>query len=117
VIALAGMWVAGASLVAVLVMTVWLLVRASSSVRRINAVPSRRAVRAIGQIGGCFDRIALASSTFGEMNDRWIRIASAVGAVVESSVLLSADVRRVADATEELLDVFVPSLRGCAAGD
>jgi len=93
----------------------WLGVRAFSLFRRAKAMQAKPAFLALSALPAQAERINASIQQLAPLGERLNAVARDVAAASASAASLMVDVGLVASATEELLDTFVPSMRGVAS--
>ena len=113
-IATAGMALAIFSLVLLLAFAIPLFVRFLEIQKRAAAVQRRPGFRALSGLQAQGERIGASVLRLQAVSDRFADLGAEIASLAESGSRWAADVKLVARATEDLLEAFVPSLRGVA---
>jgi hypothetical protein len=100
------------SLAAVVGVAVWALVRGLSLRRAIKRVTSKPAFQAVAALPVQFERIGAGVRELQSTGARFSMLTARLQDASVSGVRIAADIRLVADATEDLLETFIPSMRG-----
>lgn len=103
------------SLVLFLTCVGWLGFRAFAVDRRLKMMAAKPAFRALSAVPGEAERIGASIQRLAPLGERLDAVARELANASASAASLMIDVGLVASATEQLLDTFVPSMRGVAA--
>jgi hypothetical protein len=110
-----GLAISIASFAITLGFVVWAAIRLTRVDRAVAAILNRSTVRRLLALPQQIQRIERAVQGFDGLGNCAGAIWARFDAVAGSAMTLDLDVRTIARATEDLLDTFVPSMRGSQA--